>query len=212
MIDRIDRSWLKTNPLTPYISRDKIISWKALPILGLLGSALLLAYFLNQSRVSINEPPKDLQLPGIHPTKLEKYKALIKKHLSEGELLGKPTKDYSEATSIALGQQLTSEKSNSCNNQRLDLRQVILGFNEQALKEDKDLISYNEQLAQSEEGSDCHNHFKAFIQEKIEFLYKKDEHYIIENKTCPQDQSYDRTCKIVCVEGYYIPIVLKLVH
>src|ERR1700677_3509260 len=117
MIDRIDRSWLKTNPLTPYISRDKIISWKALAILGLFGSTLVLAYFLNQSRVSIKEPPKDLQLPGIHPTKLEKYKTFIKKHLSEGELLGAPTKDYSEATSTALCQRLASEKSNSCNNQ-----------------------------------------------------------------------------------------------
>jgi len=209
MIDRIDRCWFKTNPLTTYISRDKIISWKTLAILGLLGSALLLACFLNKSRVSIKEPPKDLQLPGIHPTKLEKYKALIKKHLSEGELLGEPTKGYSEATSIALGQQLISEKSNSCNNHPLDLRQVILGFNEQALKEDKDLISYNEQLAQAEEGSDCHCHFNALIQEKLDSLYKKDEHYIDKTQTCPQDQSYDHTCKIVCVEGYFIPVIKK---
>ena len=130
--------------------------------------------------------PKDLQLPGIHPTKLEKYKALIKKHLLEDESLGAPTKGYSEATSIALGQQLISEKSNSCNNHPLDLSQVILGFNEQVLIEDNDLIGYNEQLALSEERSDCHSHFNAFIQEKLDSLYKKDEHYIDKTQTAPK--------------------------
>ncbi|MGD0665743.1 MAG: hypothetical protein ABSA17_08495 [Rhabdochlamydiaceae bacterium] len=185
MIDRIDRSWFKTNPLTPYISKDKIISWKALPILGLLGSALVLAYFLNQSRVQTIKRPDDLQLPGIHPTKLEKYQALIKKHLLQDESLGSPTKNYSE-----------------------DGSQIILRFNEQVLIDDKDLIRYRKQKALCEERTD--NPLDAFIKDRIEFLYKKEEHYIVENKN--PDQPYDRMCKIVCVEGYYIPIIPKPVH